>query len=274
MLRIFILLKQYLINVLGTPFGLLILLSIPVLTALFTATHITAAEKSSSFNPALIPQTPTVLELFTSQGCHSCPPADKLLGELSENSHYIAISCHVTYWDYLGWKDSFSQNFCDKRQRQYNAYLKTGSNYTPQLIINGRFQTVGSREYRVSNALFRAKKQPQLIPIDVSRNSKSLLINLDELIKNIPDKRAIELTILGVGETQDVVIPRGENSGKTLTYHQPLMHGYTKALENIDSTRLVEKLGEHAIHKHWVVLAHDINNGSIVAAGQVKTPSS
>jgi len=244
--------------------------SLFIFGALFSWLPMTHAQDSEKVtNKDIKTNSLQVLELFTSQGCHSCPPADNLLGKLGQNPNHVTISCHVTYWDYLGWKDSFSQHFCDKRQSQYNTYLKNSSNYTPQMVVNGQLQGVGSRQYRVENMLFRAKKRNALVDIDLSRNSRSLLINLENLFKAFPKKRETELSILGIGKTQAVTIPRGENGGKELTYHNPLLHGYTKELENLESARLIENLKEHADIEKWVVLAHDIRTGAIIGAGQL-----
>ena len=210
---------------------------------------------------------PTVFELFTSQGCSSCPAADEYLGKLSLQANNITIACHVTYWNYLGWKDTFSKSFCDKRQRIYNNYLETKTNYTPQIIINGRYQGVGSRQQRITNMLYRASKDAPLKNIKVERQSKSLTIDISQL----EDRRTMELVIMGLLEPQTVSIGRGENHGRSITYHNPVHHGFFKELESDTPNRITQNIQGHIKIKHWVVLAQDIKTGAIMAAGEFKS---
>ncbi len=95
----------------------------------------------------------TVLELFTSQGCSSCPPADALLNELSKRDGVLALTMPVNYWDYLGWKDTLAAEQFTKRQRSYAEFRGDHEIYTPQLIVNGLAQVVGSREDAVDAAI-------------------------------------------------------------------------------------------------------------------------
>jgi len=101
------------------------------------------------------PKTPTVVELFTSQGCNSCPLADKVLGDLAQRPDIVALSFHVIYWDYRGWKDTLATNETTDRLRTYASFLSERSVYTPQLVIGGVRHGVGSRRGRVENAIAR-----------------------------------------------------------------------------------------------------------------------
>ena len=100
-----------------------------------------------------------LVELFTSQGCSSCPPADRLLGELAQRADVVALAFHVTYWDRLGWPDSFGQPAWTDRQRAYAASLGTGGLYTPQMVVAGRLDVVGSDRSRVLAAVDLAREQ-------------------------------------------------------------------------------------------------------------------
>ena len=93
-----------------------------------------------------------VVELFTSQGCSSCPPADHVLGELAQERDIIALSYHVDYWDYMGWKDIFGRAENSQRQRVYAHRMKKKNVYTPQMVINGKADVVGSRPMDVAKA--------------------------------------------------------------------------------------------------------------------------
>src|SRR5258708_21644985 len=102
---------------------------------------------------------PVVVELFTSQGCDTCPPADVCLGEVKKRSDIVALSMHVDYWDYIGWKDPYAQHAFTMRQRQYSTALSQRYVYTPQMVINGRLQGIGSERPEMEKLIVQAKKQ-------------------------------------------------------------------------------------------------------------------
>jgi hypothetical protein len=103
--------------------------------------------------------SPVVVELFTSQGCNSCPPADAYLGELAKRPDILALSWHVDYWDYIGWKDPFAQHAFTLRQRAYSSSLGQRYVYTPQMVINGHLQGIGSEHDEIERLIADAKTQ-------------------------------------------------------------------------------------------------------------------
>jgi len=206
-----------------------------------------------------------VIELYTSQGCSSCPPADKFLSELALSSSTITLACHVTYWDYLGWKDSFSNPFCDKRQYTYKRYLNTFSSYTPQMVINGRYEGVGSQRLKIKSLLGDAEKDDALLPISIDTTETKLLIDISAL----DNKRTMELYVLGVGESSVVDIKKGENHNRTIEYHNPVIYSRLISMDTDTKNRLVEDVSDAAGIAHWVVLAQDIRTGGIMAAGKM-----
>jgi hypothetical protein len=103
---------------------------------------------------------PVVLELFTSQGCSSCPPADAFLAELAQRPDLVALELHVDFWDYIGWRDPFAQRAFSDRQRAYVRALQQRYVYTPQLVIDGRYQEVGSNRAAVMRQIERARANP------------------------------------------------------------------------------------------------------------------
>ena len=105
--------------------------------------------------PAQAGERPIVVELFTSEGCSSCPPADALLAELASRPDVLALSFHVDYWDRLGWKDPYSSREATARQHRYATLLDLASIYTPQIVIDGKWQAVGSDRSRC-----RARARP------------------------------------------------------------------------------------------------------------------
>ena len=103
---------------------------------------------------------PVVVELYTSQGCSSCPPADAFLGELARQDDVIALSLHVDYWDYMGWTDTFASPVTTARQRAYKQALNSRYVYTPQIVVDGRGHAVGSRRAEVRTLIAEAQARP------------------------------------------------------------------------------------------------------------------
>ncbi len=161
---------------------------------------------------------PIVVELFTSQGCSSCPPADKLLGELSGQKNIIPLSMNVDYWDYLGWRDTLGSPEHTKRQKQYAANRGTQQVYTPQMVINGHIDVVGSRRSQVINKLKQATAKTARVPMAISQKGDEIIINVGEN-KDIPSSQKATVWVLMTSQEVFVPIKRGENSGKKITYH-------------------------------------------------------
>jgi hypothetical protein len=167
------------------------------------------------------PTTPVraVVELFTSQGCSSCPPADALLKTLADDPSIIALSLPVDYWNYLGWKDTFASPRNTERQRNYARARGDGAIYTPQAIVNGILHVNGASKTEIERAIEVTTKTagPQQIPVRFwqERNTLNFAMGGEE-----PGHVAREATIwLGVVQASGAVdIKQGENEGKTLTY--------------------------------------------------------
>lgn len=169
----------------------------------------------TAFSSALWAQeNPVVVELYTSQGCSSCPPADALLHELAARDDVIPLALHVDYWDYIGWKDSFAQPKFTKRQKGYARAGRWRKIYTPQMVIQGAEDVVGSRPMKVANLIRKHAKSAPRVDLDVSRSGNSLLIKAKSLAGTEP----CDIHIVRYEPTEDVKITRGENSGKALTY--------------------------------------------------------
>ena len=160
-----------------------------------------------------------VVELFTSQGCSSCPPADRILGELAERDDVIALAMHVDYWDYLGWKDEFASPANTKRQRAYARAMGERSVYTPQMVIGGAEHVVGSRAMKVSNAVRKHAERPQPVTVKLERQGDRVAIRASAR-GTVPDM-VVQLVTYRPKAT--VKIRRGENAGRTLTYHNVVL---------------------------------------------------
>jgi hypothetical protein len=235
------------------------------LSVTLTIVGISAIMNSRNADAVTNAKSPIVLELFTSQSCSSCPAADKLLGELSaQNDEIIALSCNVTYWNHLHWKDTLSKDFCTSRQRQYIQTLQSRTPYTPQIIINGRHEMVGSR----GNDVMRTIKEESENPIT---QRISMELNKDKLTVKLPEAQTDHyiLLLIGHGNTHVQAIPSGENRGRTVSYTNPVDEIRILGTWDGKSKTITENVADFG-HKGIVVLAQKENQtGSIIAAGKV-----
>jgi len=150
-----------------------------------------------------------VVELFTSQGCSSCPPADAFLGELSMRKDVLALAYHVDYWDYIGWKDVHAQAAFTQRQRAYARAFNLRYVYTPQMVISGEDETSGNKRRDVISAIERQLSNQSKISVQATPASLDIVG---------PDQRE-NLDVYRVSYHREITtkIRRGENRGKTLT---------------------------------------------------------
>jgi hypothetical protein len=164
--------------------------------------------------PAQAQDRPVVVELFTSQGCSSCPPADAYMHELAARDDVIALALHVDYWDYIGWKDSFAKSEFTARQRAYARVSGKSMVYTPQMVINGSDDVVGNRPRDVADLIARHKGASAEIALTISRSGDRLSIRAE------PPARPVSATVQLVRymPSARVAIKRGENAGRTFDY--------------------------------------------------------
>jgi hypothetical protein len=161
----------------------------------------------------------SVIELFTSQGCSSCPPADQLLHELSKEPNIIAMSFPVNYWDYLGWKDTLARRENSQRQHAYANRRGDGEVYTPQVIVNGLERCVGSDRSQIEEAISAtgAIVQRAAVPLKVHRDGERLIIEAGAAPET-SEFKAGTVWVVSVLRSADVPITRGENAGRMVTY--------------------------------------------------------
>ena len=155
------------------------------------------------------PRGPTVVELYTSQGCSSCPPADALLGVLSQMPNVLALAFHVDYWDSIGWRDHFALPMARERQRRYVETLGLSSAFTPQVVVDGRSSFVGSDKPRILAAMAGPLITIPIL-IDVARGE--LIVTVPER----PDQERYDVNLIAYLPEAATNVGRGENSGKTL----------------------------------------------------------
>jgi hypothetical protein len=160
-------------------------------------------------------ENPTaVVELFTSQGCSSCPPADALFAGLQNRDDLVTLAYHVDYWDYIGWPDSFGAKENSDRQRAYAESWGSSRVFTPQLIVNGTDGVVGSHEDEVTEAIGKATLP---LPVTVAITPKKMLKITIEPKAGLPDAYVWLVTYV---DRAQVAIERGENQGETIAYTQ------------------------------------------------------
>ena len=191
-----------------------------LLTAIFLLAIAFTAKNQAQ--PSHGTRTPVLVELFTSEGCSSCPPADRLLIELKEkqpvpNAQVIALGQHVDYWDYIGWKDRFSSPQFTARQQEYADQLNDGP-YTPQMVIDGTTSVVGNDADGVSKAITRAPAAAKPVQVELSEEGAQVQIKLHGLGNSSP-----EVFFALVEDDLESRVKAGENDGVTL-HHVAVAH--------------------------------------------------
>ena len=158
---------------------------------------------------------PAVVELFTSEGCNSCPPAEAYVGELAGRNDVLALAFHVDYWDDLGWRDRFGLSQSVQRQRAYARSLRLSSVYTPEVVIDGRADYVGSNRIGIGNAL---KEKREGVPVILSVGNGEADVRLEAPSGEAPGKKEVGGDVVLVAYLRKAVtaIGRGENAGRTL----------------------------------------------------------
>ncbi len=204
-----------------------------------------------------------VVELYTSQGCSSCPSADAYLGEISKRNNVIALSLHVDYWDYMGWKDAFADPKYTKRQRRYARVNRERTVYTPQMVVQGQELLVGSRRKSVEPHLKAHANQPQNVDLTIVQSNGRIVININALRRVKPSV----VQLVRFSPQHKVAIKRGENRGRTLVY--------TNVVESWDivgnwSGRGSERLSVATKPgANYAVIVQEKNQGAVLAAAKV-----
>ena len=157
---------------------------------------------------------PVVVELYTSQGCSSCPPADRLLRDLAMRPDVIAIALHVDYWDYIGWADSFADARFTRRQKAYARAAGHGMVYTPQFVVGGTDHVVGAKPGELEQSIAAHAAEPHEVTLEARRDGDSLVVSATG------EAGDYVIQLVRIHPSATVEILRGENAGHTLTYGQ------------------------------------------------------
>lgn len=220
-------------------------------------------------------QTPiAVIELFTSEGCSSCPPADSLLQQIhlkksSTGQLIVGISEHVTYWNSLGWRDPFSADTFTERQETYASRLSPQGPYTPQMVVNGRVQFVGNDSVALERALRTSQQQSQLdlriVTASIVRNGVDMKFSLAGAVR-----RPMDIIAVITDDSDRSHVLRGENSGRSLE-HISVARSLTRvgtvrsAAEQTSHVSLPGDFKAGSGH-HLILLAQEQNQGAILGA--------
>jgi hypothetical protein len=172
---------------------------------------------------------PVVIELYTSQGCSSCPPADEFLGELAQRRDVLALAFHVDYWNYIGWQDPFSSAAATARQQEYGRFLDLRAVYTPQMVIDGTTHEVGSDRGAVASAI-KSAARTQKVPVTLLNDENGFRVHIGE---GEPGTHARVWLVEFRPEAQTEVM-RGENAGKMLVEYN-IVESW-RAIGNWDGT--------------------------------------
>lgn len=214
--------------------------------------------------PLAASAAPVLVELYTSQGCSSCPPADKFAGVLAKEKNVIVLTLPVTYWDRLGWKDSLAQPKFTQRQRAYARRRSERNVYTPQMVIDGGEHGVGSSRrviYRLIKERQKDKNSDNTPTFSLKKNRKG------QLVLSVPQKKLKSPLVLwraDFTQKESVAVGAGENSGRTITYHNvartltPLRMWKGKNVTQV----LTPRAGTDGI----VIFFQEKNNGKVVAS--------
>lgn len=171
-------------------------------------------------NPCAAEQRRAVVELFTSQGCSSCPPADRLIGDLAADPGVIALSLPIDYWDYLGWKDTLADARFSARQKAYSQVRGDRDVYTPQVVVNGQVHVIGSNRADIESAIKDTDKTTGIMSVPVSMRLDGRDIKVAVAAAPAGDTvTSGEVWICAIAKQVPISIGRGENRGREITYH-------------------------------------------------------
>jgi len=164
--------------------------------------------------PARAADAPVLVELFTSQGCSSCPPADRALSRLATRADVLPLSFHVAYWNYIGWKDTFATEATTARQYAYGRTLGHGRVYTPQAVVGGTHDVVGSDSSALERTIERMRQAPR---IAVAFEAEAVRVGAG-------DAAPASLWLACYDDRHEVLVARGENGGRRLGYSNVVRH--------------------------------------------------
>lgn len=197
---------------------------------------------------------PVVVELFTSQGCSSCPPADAFFAELADRDDVIALALHVDYWDYIGWQDTFAQAAFTQRQHAYARAANSTMVYTPQMVIGGVDHVIGTHAMEVADAIAAQRSTPDPVSVEATQTQNGWQVRATW--EGQGQAPAMVVQVVTYSPAEEVAISRGENAGLSVNYHNV-----------VRSWQVVAEWSGAADFDAQVVPSSDIPHVVIVQAG-------
>jgi len=209
-----------------------------------------------------------LLELYTSEGCSSCPPADELMGKIQneyKDRELYVLSYHVDYWDKQGWKDIFSKADYTKRQYDYAKFMEKDPIYTPQLIINGKIDYIGSEETAVRNGIKSALSKTAVTELSLEATQQNTKLNLNYNVSKATQNNRLLIAVVQKSAKSNV--KRGENAHRILSHYQIVRSLSNFALSgNLKGTASVALPKDFNSKDYEIIgFVQDKNNGSILA---------
>jgi hypothetical protein len=214
---------------------------------------------------AVADEHPVVVELFTSQGCSSCPPADRFMQDLAKRDDVIALALHVDYWDYIGWKDSFGRPENTRRQKAYARAMGERMVYTPQMVIGGATHVVGTKPMQVADVIAAQRGTDSGVTLSVARTGSGLTIAASAAAQLTPPA-VVQLVRYTPSATVD--IQRGENAGRRLSYSNIVTE--MRVVGNWDGRSALQLSEPLTGDQPVVVLIQRDGHGAILAAARLR----
>lgn len=202
-----------------------------------------------------------LVELYTSQGCSSCPAADKILAEVAGRDDVLALGLHVDYWDYLGWQDTLARPEFTKRQARFNTIMKSRYRLvTPQMIFNGRDYVAGAKREKAIDYIDMLSKEPEQAHMKIERIGTSLRISL----RPISGSERADIHVVRFDPTTVVAIKKGENAGQNVTYVNTVTEWTTIGEWDGKHPETIEQKVDG--NAHYAVIVQSKNLGPVLVA--------
>jgi hypothetical protein len=206
-----------------------------------------------------------LLELFTSEGCSSCPPADDLLPQLAKlDSNIIPLSFHVDYWNRLGWTDPFSSSEYSERQNEYVSQLHIESAYTPQLVVNGQYELVGSNRGKAEEAIKKALKENATVRLGID-DVKTGNNKLSFVVHAEGDLKKSDLLAALVQKQATMKVRAGENSGATLSHINIVRYFSKQILSSINKIEM--EIPKNISGDNWQMIVYSQQRDDLKITG-------
>lgn len=215
---------------------------------------------------AIAESGPVVVELFTSQGCSSCPPADRIMQDLANRDDVIGLALHVDYWDYIGWEDEYADPTHTERQRSYAGNSGRTVIYTPQMVVNGQQDIVGADTAKLDYLIGDHSKAAPLASVSASRTGDNVTVDVSSI--SLPPDQVYDIRVVQYTPMRHASIRRGELAGQELDYAN-VVEAWTVAGQWDGTAPKTYKVSLTS-GLPAVVLVQGVGHGPIIAAARVR----